>query len=138
MDSTLAELAVSGAQAIVKLMAADTWEGAKKLITRIFSSRPESDPRQILQDLDNSRLKLTAGDGQDATMQQYEQDRWEALLRLRLLEDPSVASVVTEILQFARSEGSISAVNSQSIVINAHAKDNARIYQQGSGVQNNG
>ena len=137
MDSTLAELAVSGAQAIVKLMATDAWEGAKKLVARIFSSRPESVQQEIVQDLDSSRLKLTAEGSHDTAVEQYELIRWETLLRQLLLEDPSVASLVADMLEFARSEGVPSVGDSTNIVINAHAQDSARIYQQGSGVQHN-
>jgi hypothetical protein len=138
MDQDLTELALSGAQAIVKLMATDAWEGAKKLIARIFPPRSDSAPQEILQDLDSSRLKLTAGSSPDPATQEYAEDRLEALLRLRLLEDPTVASSISEILEFARTRNAILSDGAAGIVMNADARDKARIYQQGSGIQRNG
>jgi hypothetical protein len=138
MDSTLAELAVSGAQAIVKLMATDAWEGAKKLVARIFSSRPEAVQQEFMQALDASRVQLAASPDPGATLEEHEKDRLEAELRLRLLQEPAVASIIADILELARATEAVNGKDVASIMIKAEAHDNARVYQQGSGIQHNG
>jgi hypothetical protein len=138
MDSTLAELAVSGARAIVQLMASDAWVSTKKLVARMFSSRSESAQREIAVDLDNSRKRITAGDMADSEAQECEQDKWEAVLKLRLLEEPTVAELIAEVLELARSKENINAGDKAAVLMKAEARDNSRIYQQGSGIQYNG
>jgi hypothetical protein len=138
VDSTLAELAASGARTIVQLMATDAWGSAKKLVARVFASRPDSAQREIDADLENSRKRITAEDIVSPEVEEYEQDKWEAVLRLRLLEEPIVAEFIAEILEVARSGGTSKAGDTAAVVMKAEARDNARVYQQGSGIQHNG
>ena len=133
----MSELALTGAQAIVKLMVTDAWDGAKKLVARVFSSRSDPARQEMLQSLDSARLELAADKTVDRVRQKHEEDRLEALLRLRLVEDPAVANFIREILQFAQSKDAMQADGASRITLNAEAKDNARIYQQGSGTQHN-
>jgi hypothetical protein len=138
MDATLTELAMSGARAIVQLMASDAWQNTKKLVTKLFSSRSDRAQEEMAADLEASRMKITAGDAIDPKVQEYEQDRWEAVLRLRLLEEPEVAEVIAAILDLAQSKQLGGIGGTAPIVMKAETHDNSRVYQQGSGIQHNG
>jgi hypothetical protein len=137
MDSELASLATSGAQTIVGLMVTDAWQGAKKLIARIFASRPKQVSDQIMLELESSRSELINSDEAGAEIVQREESRWESILRLQLLENPQSVSFMGDLLEFARKQGVSNSIDSSTINISATASGNARVYQQGSGVQHN-
>ena len=138
MDSELASLATSGAQTIVGLMVTDAWQGAKKLVARIFASRPKQVSDQIMLDLESSRNELTSGEAGSSEILTLEQNRWESILRLHLLENPQAVSLIEELLAFGRRQGIADSADSSTISINATAMGNARVYQQGQGIQHNG
>lgn len=138
MDPELASIATSGAQTIVGLMVTDAWQGAKKLITRIFVSRPKPISDQIMFDLESSRNELINGNENNSEMLKLEENRWESILRLHLLENPQAVSLIEELLAFGRGQGVGDSVDSSAISLNATAMGNARVYQQGQGVQHNG
>ena len=138
MDSELASLATSGAQTMVGLMVRDAWDGAKRLIARIFASRPKQVSDQIMLDLENSWAELINDGESDSEVVKYEENRWESILRLHLLENPQAVPLIAELLEFAQAHAIPSPTDSSIISIHATAKGNARVYQQGRGVQYNG
>jgi hypothetical protein len=137
MDAALTELATSGAQTIIRLMATDAWDGAKRLIARICTPQDEVPAEQIVRELENSRGQLTSYKPDDLQAQQHELDRWDSRLRLRLLEEPQIASLIEELVDFARARGLGGVIDSGPISMHASAVGNARVYQQGRGVQHN-
>jgi hypothetical protein len=138
MDPELASIATSGAQTIVGLMVTDAWQGAKKLIARIFASRPKQVSDQLMLDLESSRDELINDNENNSEIFKLEGNRWESILRLHLLENPQAVLLIEELLAFGRSQGVADSIDSSTISINATATGNARVYQQGQGVQHNG
>jgi hypothetical protein len=139
MDEALATLATSGAQTIVNLMATDAWQKTKSLVTRIFShNKPE-----LAQDVDGaleaSRTKILAFDTTfTQEIQRQEIDRWEAQLRLALINDNTAAGLIRDLIEAAKTQQLIATTGPTEISLRADAKGNARIYQQGQGIQHNG
>jgi hypothetical protein len=137
MDAELTSLATSGAQTMVGLMVTDAWQGAKKLIARIFAVRPKQVSDQIMLDLESSRNELMSGGAPGSEMLKYAENRWESMLRLHLLEYPQDAPLIGDLMRFAQAQGIAVANDSSTISIHATATGNARVYQQGRGVQHN-
>lgn len=139
MDDTLATLATSGAQTIVTLMATDAWQKTKSLVTRIFSHKNPDLANEINGELEESRINVLAADSvSSGEVQQHEIDRWEARLRLSLLDDEAAADLVKELIEATKGQQLIGSAGPADISLRADAKGNARIYQQGQGIQYNG
>jgi hypothetical protein len=139
MDDALATLATSGAQAIVTLMVTDAWQKTKGLAIRIFSHKSPREAETIAQELEASRNKiLTLDSASSDEIMRHEIDRWEAHLRLTLLEDDVTAALIEELIEVAKGQHSIGSATAGDISMRAKAKGTARIYQQGQGIQYNG
>jgi hypothetical protein len=139
MDPELTALAAAGANTMVSLMLTDAWSGAKKLVTRFFTSGRDTTPEQISSELETSRHEIQGSAGPDsAEIQQIVQSRWETNLLLRLQQQPELASLVAEIVEYGREQGVAETSRPDNISIQARASGNARVYQQGHGVQHNG
>jgi hypothetical protein len=137
MDQELVELATSGAQTIVRLMAADAWGTVRDRVARLFDRKSDQSMEPVLSDLDASRSRIVASAGESKTLvEQEEQDRWEARIRILLIDTPSIIPLLTELISANRSASS-AEMNSGFISLRADAKDNARVYQQGYGIQRN-
>jgi hypothetical protein len=139
MDDALTALATSGAQTIVNLMATDAWQKTKRLVAQIFSRDKSDGATDTATELEVSRAKIIAAHSSlDNGVQQHELDRWEARLRLRLLEDDEMVASVKELIEIAAGQQFIGSAGPADISMRADAKGNSRIYQQGQGVQHNG
>jgi aspartate oxidase len=139
MDDTLAVLATSGSQTIVSLMATDAWTGVKSLATRIFSHKDARTGKLVGQELEASRARvLDADNASSRAIRQQELDRWEARLRLCLLEDEGVAHLITELIEAVKTQQVVGSAGRARITLRAEAKGKARIFQQGQGIQYNG
>jgi hypothetical protein len=138
MDEVLAKLATSGAQTIVTLMTTDLWHGLRDRVVNIFRRGDNRQQEAVAAELESSRDHiLTSTQEKRQEIETYEQDLWEARLRIGLIEQPEIADLINSLLNEARAMGVTSSNDSHNISLKAHAHDNARIYQQGYGVQRN-
>lgn len=132
MEEVLAALATSGAQTIVNLMATDLWGDFKDRITHIFTKKNKD---EISSDLEVSRQRLLASSGSPSAVLKTEEDRWEARLRMCLVDNPDAPQLIRNLVEAAVDHGLTIAPTSVSI--SAQAYDNSRVYQLGQGVQHN-
>ena len=133
----MADLATSGAQAILRLLITDGWEAGKKLAIRIFS-RGDSSEENVTSELETSKELVADAEGTtDTAIYQNELERWDLRLKLRLLEEPELAQNVQGLIDYGRGSDEYIAPLPH-ITIQAKASGNSRVYQQGSGVQHNG
>ena len=138
MDPALTQLAATGAQTIVILMATDAWNGTVHRVAEIFRRSRGPASADPMGELESSRERIIkASFDNQATTIQEEQYRWEAHLRLRLLEDPAVSSLVTELIEAVGVGSNQPMVNLGNVTLRAKATGDARIYQQGYGIQHN-
>ncbi|MEU8083872.1 hypothetical protein AB0B57_09680 [Micromonospora sp. NPDC049101] len=135
MDPEFAALSAAGAQTIVTLVATEAWGQAKELIVRAFTRNSGALSRSVESELQRSHDAIVAADSSgDFRIREQEQARWDARLRLLMLESPETASMIGELI---RSAGVSIASSSQAITMHAKASGQARIYQQGHGTQHN-
>jgi len=135
MDEVIADVLVSGAQTIVRLMVNDLWNGLRGSVARIFGDRHHD---RVVDDLEASRARLISADTSSLERaERQEQDRWEATLRLRVLDEPDALELVRALIHDAHSAGLAVNTNSGAVKLTAYARDNARVYQQGYGSQHN-
>lgn len=138
MDPALTQLAATGAQTIVTLMATDAWNGTAHRVAEIFKRSRGSASTDPVGELESSRERIiTAQVGTETVVNQEEQELWEAHLRLRLLEDPAVSSLVMELIEAFSAGGNQPMANLGNITLRAEGKGHAKIYQQGYGIQHN-
>jgi hypothetical protein len=138
MDQDLTELAVTGAKAIVSVMATDTWATAKGRVARIFSRKGNQSGRGVTKELEASRKRILTADGlSKAVAQQTEQDRWEARLRISLIDMPEMAPLLQDLIAAVLTIKPTNIANAGQVSLYAEAKDNSRVYQVGYGVQRN-
>jgi hypothetical protein len=138
MDEVLAELATSGARTIVTLMTTDLWHGLRERVVNIFRRGDRRQQEAVVAELEGSRDQILASP-QDRRqgIETREQDRWEARLRIELIEQPEIADLIYSLVEEAKAVGVAVSSDSHNISIKASAHDNARVYQQGYGVQRN-
>ncbi|MEU4338303.1 hypothetical protein AB0F59_27230 [Micromonospora lupini] len=135
MDAEFAALAAAGAQTIVTLVATEAWGHVKELVVRAFARNGDATALEVDSELQRSHNAiLAAGSLGDLSIREKEQARWDARLRLLMLEDPETASMIGELV---RSAGVTTVSSSRIITMNAKASGQARIYQQGHGTQHN-
>ncbi|MEU1397095.1 hypothetical protein ABZ403_13680 [Micromonospora zamorensis] len=136
MDPEFAALAAAGAQAIVALVATEAWEHTKELVARAFARHSDASAQGIGSELQRSQDRILAADSLgDLRVREKEQARWDARLRLLMLENPETVPIIDELV---RSAGVTAASSSRTVEMHAKANDQARIYQQGHGIQHNG
>ncbi|MET8371779.1 hypothetical protein [Micromonospora profundi] len=136
MDPEFAALAAAGAQTIVTLVATEGWERAKELVVGAFARRGDVTSQGIGSELQRSHDLISAADSSnDRSVREQEQARWDARLRLLMLEDPGAVPIVGELV---RSAGVANVSSTGTIKMQARASGQARIYQQGHGNQFNG
>ncbi|NEA83034.1 hypothetical protein G3I30_29235 [Actinospica acidiphila] len=139
MDPALLAVATSGANALVSLMTTDLWERAKVGVSSIFSRFSKS-ASSVPDELENSRGELIASAERDDLPETTEelQQMWVGKFRRLLVEHPEAAAELQEIITLWRDHARDNDINpGNTIHQTATAYDNSRIYQQGSGVQNN-
>ncbi|MGC4760226.1 hypothetical protein [Micromonospora trifolii] len=135
MDPEFAALAAAGAQTIVTLVATEAWGHARELVVRAFARDGHASAHEVDSELQRSRdVILAAGSLGDLGARQKEHARWDARLRLLILENPEAASMIRELV---RSAEAATTSSSRTIKMHAQASGQARIYQQGHGTQHN-
>lgn len=138
MDEVLAELATSGARTIVTLMTTDLWHGMRDRVVNIFRHGDRGQQEAVVAELEGSRDHiLTSLQDRRQEIETREQDRWEARLRIGLIEQPEIADLIYNLTEEAKAVGITASNDSYNISLKASAHDNARVYQQGYGVQRN-
>jgi hypothetical protein len=140
VDPALLALATSGANALISLMTTDLWERAKSGVSGLFA-RGAATSEFIENELEESRAELEAsaarGDLEDTTSEI--QQMWKGKFRRLLAADPDLAADVREIVGLWEGSGNAGGNGPRDVIQQtATAYDNSRIYQQGSGIQNNG
>src|ERR1700735_2912696 len=137
MDAELANLATSGARTIVARMTTDAWQCLRDKVARIFTHSDRTDVN-INEELEASRHSIVStGPTDGQAIAQQEQDRWEARIRLSLIDNPTVAALITDLIDAVKETAITNNVNLGRITIRADAKGHARVYQQGYGTQHN-
>ncbi|MEU1222127.1 hypothetical protein [Streptomyces microflavus] len=137
MDPALIAIATASANALVTLMTTDLWERAKEGVARALRRTTEADPEALLE---GSRTELgqasARGDSEETVAEM--QQMWRGKFRRLLAEHPEAADDLL-FLKELRKEIDNDGENGESTTISQSATsyDSSRIYQMGTGVQNN-
>lgn len=101
MEAELAALATSGATAVVALMASDGWNAVRSRIVGLLrrDSEVHEDADRIEAELESQRGEAAAArDAGDSTVIADLEAVWRMTLRRLLVEDPSKAAVLRELV----------------------------------------
>ncbi|MFB7831670.1 hypothetical protein [Streptomyces sp. NPDC056056] len=140
MDPALLALATTSANALITLMATDVWTKAKEGVVRLLTRSDDVDEASIAADLETSREELQAALGREDAQETREelQHAWRGKFRRLVIEHPELDSDLRDLARsledMTRSEGMPAG---GSLTQHAVARDHGRVYQQGSGTQNN-
>lgn len=137
MDAALLALATSCANSLIALITTDSWVQAKRGIRKAFGRSGEAAADQAEGELTEARRELESSVARNDTETVDElRVAWRGKFRRLLIEHPESESLIRSILQDWDSAIS-TPQGSQTIVQNATARESGRVYQQGSGTQNN-
>ncbi|WP_329573832.1 hypothetical protein [Streptomyces sp. NBC_01361] len=139
MDPALLAIATTSANALVSLMTTDIWEQAKSGVTKCFQ-RSSKSSENLANELEEARSELTdsieRGDFEETSHEL--QQTWKGKFRRFLIEHPEGAGDLDELITLWRENAENGAAGTGAVINqNASAKDNSRIYQQGTGIQLN-
>ncbi|MGW6951501.1 hypothetical protein [Streptomyces xanthophaeus] len=139
MDATALALVTASASSLVSLMTSEAWEQVKNGAASLFrrGDRPGAAP--IEDELDESarELTLSIATGDRETQVELEQ-QWRGRLRRLLIEQPKLADELRSLLaEWSAIDDEGSAGRAHTIQQTATARDSGRVYQQGTGIQNN-
>lgn len=99
MDAALANLATTAGTTLVKALATDGWEAARRAITALWRRHHPQDAELIEAGLESARTQLVTAPAQDAV--EIAQDltaAWLANLRALLRTAPEAADALREVL----------------------------------------
>lgn len=129
---TAVELARTAGTAIVGAMATDTWnrtrDGVIALWRRVHPERAES----VGAELEAGRGELLAARAHGDELSETElRTEWQGRVRRLLVENPSVASALRELLEEVGAAPAARTADVGEVRMNARATGNARVYLAG-------
>lgn len=130
LPEALAALASAGSAAVVTAMATDGWETAKHGFARLLGRGDRARIASLEEQLDRDRAALTGlTAGQLERAQEISEADWRARLT-DLLE--AIPEIEAELRAWLASVGR----STPSVTQHVTARDNARVFTLGNGVQN--
>ncbi|WP_330246317.1 hypothetical protein OHA33_27105 [Streptomyces sp. NBC_00562] len=139
MDPALLAIATSSANALISLMTTDVWERAKSGVTTLFARWSNSEAGTDAE-LESCRAELNDSSARgdlDETVAEMQQ-MWKGKFRRLIASHPEAVEELRTLIDLHNEFlGERDDLKSPTINQSAAAHDNARIYQVGSGVQNN-
>jgi hypothetical protein len=138
MDAEVVTLINSGATTLLGLMVTDAWGRAKRGAVALFGGSDKGDPLPIASDLEESCVRLRAAlDAGDVEAQTELATEWRSRLRRAVQNGDLALNSLREFVD--ENSGVLEKYNVRvgEMSIHAEARDNSRVYQQGSGTQYN-
>jgi hypothetical protein len=138
MDAAALALVTASANSLIALMTSEVWEQAKAGVVALFRRKGESDSVTIENELNESVRELSASleNGDADTVEELRQ-QWRGKFRRLVVAHPDLASELNELLREWNSLQAEGSTGSPVINQTATARDNGRVYQQGTGNQFN-
>ncbi|MFB7323622.1 hypothetical protein [Streptomyces sp. NPDC056190] len=138
MDAAALALVTASANSLVSLMTSEAWEQAKSGLAALFRRGRRGDVAVIEDELDESarELRLSLENGDQETQDELRQ-QWRGKLRRLILDDPELTGELRSLLEAWSSLTTDAASDPPTIHQIATARDHGRVYQQGTGTQNN-
>jgi hypothetical protein len=138
MDPALIQLAASAATTLVNAMTSDAWSAVRDRFANLLSRDGARDAGDVVRELDaaRSRIEVADPDRRGRVADAIERDLQADLTRTMSTVPGLAAEVEAAIADYSRQAGAFNTANT-TITLAGNAADNARIYQQGQGVQHN-
>ncbi|MGW9428744.1 hypothetical protein ACWHA1_12360 [Streptomyces decoyicus] len=138
MDAAALALVTASANSLVSLMTSEVWAQVKSGVSALFRRGRKCNVVAIEDELDESARELRLSlENDDCETQEELRQQWRGKLRRLILEDPEL---VAELRSLQDEWSSLEARKGNTIPTihqNATARDGGRVYQQGTGTQNN-
>jgi hypothetical protein len=138
MDAAALALVTTSANSLVSLMTSEVWEQVKTGVAALFRRGRRTDGVSIEDELDESAHELRASleNGDQETQEELCQ-QWRGKLRRLIREEPELVAELQSLLNEWSSLGADKGNAAPAIYQTAIARDSGRVYQQGTGTQNN-
>jgi hypothetical protein len=133
VDAELAALISAAATTLVQLLATDSWERAKSVVSSLWE-RVHPDHAEVVQaELADSRdAVLAARSAGDEEAERDVEIEWRGRLRHLVATDPSIASELSDLLESLRAALSASEQGQTGhIEMHARASGHGQVYQAG-------
>ncbi|WP_328839884.1 hypothetical protein [Streptomyces europaeiscabiei] len=119
-------------------MTSEVWEQVKSGVSALFRRGRKADDVAIEDELDESvrELRVSLDNGDQETQDELRQ-QWRGKFRRLILEDPELAAELRSLLDDWSSLEAATGNAIPTIHQTATASDGGRVYQQGTGTQNN-
>jgi hypothetical protein len=135
MDSEVLALASTGGATLISLMASDLWVQAKSAFARVLGHQDSQLIASLENELDATRQELLSAQAAgETTVEDELVTEWGGRMA-RALNNNSVAQ--EELRALLTGLGNLSSDGNTKIMLQAKAKGNSRVFQQGQGIQNN-
>jgi dsDNA-specific endonuclease/ATPase MutS2 len=138
MDATALALVTTSANSLVSLMTSEVWEQVKSGVAALFRRGRRAEYIAIEEELDESarELRVSLENGDQETQEELRQ-QWRGKLRRLIREEPELFAELRSLLNEWSSLETTKGNATHIIHQTATARDGGRIYQQGTGTQNN-
>ncbi|MFF8869585.1 hypothetical protein [Streptomyces massasporeus] len=119
-------------------MTSEVWEQVKAGVSALFRRGRKTDDSSIEDELDESVRELTVSleNGDQETQDELRQ-QWRGKFRRLIVEDPALVADLRSLLDDWSSLEATAGNSIPTIRQTATARDGGRVYQQGTGTQNN-
>ncbi|GAA4096169.1 hypothetical protein [Streptomyces hundungensis] len=138
MDAAALALITTSANSLVSLMTSEVWDQVKGGLATLYRRGRTAGDGPIEDELDESarELRESLENGDQETQDELRQ-QWRGKLRRLIRDEPEL---ITELQSLLSEWSSLDAAKQEitpSIHQTATARDGGRVYQQGTGTQNN-
>ncbi|MFE2682190.1 MULTISPECIES: hypothetical protein [Bacillati] len=138
MDAAALALVTASANSLVSLMTSEVWEQVKSGVVALFRRGRQAGPVAIEDELDESmrELMVSLENGDEETQEELRQ-QWRGKFRRLVVDEPELAGELRSLLDEWTSIQAEEGSGAPTIHQAATAYDGGRVYQQGTGIQNN-
>ncbi|MGW1558524.1 hypothetical protein ACWCQ1_18660 [Streptomyces sp. NPDC002144] len=138
MDAAALALVTTSANSLVSLMTSEVWEQVKGGVAALFRRGRTGGDGPIEDELEESARELRASlESGDQDTQDELRQQWRGKLRRLIRDEPELIAELQSLLSEWSSLDSAKEGIVRSIHQTATARDGGRVYQQGTGTQNN-
>ncbi|MFF3878196.1 hypothetical protein [Streptomyces sp. NPDC001978] len=138
MDAAALALVTTSANSLVSLMTSEVWEQVKSGVAALFRRGRRAEGGAIEDELDESVRELRASlESGDQETQEELCQQWRGKLRRLIREEPELIVELQSLLNEWSSLEAVKGNATPTIYQTATARDGGRVYQQGTGTQNN-